>query len=1011
MQNKGAILVLAITLALVSLYQLSFTFVTYKVKQDAKEYAQGDLNKEIRYLDSIADLTKDDWSFLGNSFRECQQKEINLGLDLKGGMNVILEISVPDIVKALSNNSTDTTFLHALDRAKEMQKNSQEDFITLFGQAFEEIAPDARLAAIFNTIELRDKIDFNSTNEDVLRVLKGETQDAIDNAFTILSSRIDRFGVVQPSIQRLSTQGRIMIELPGVKDPQRVRKLLQETANLEFWETYENSEVGPYLAQANNLLREILKAEAVQDTSKISGQTEASATGQSTTAIPGDTSEATDTSASELINLISQDTTQQQEAQSLDAFKSQNPLYGVLIPNTDREGNFVPGSVVGFAHGRDTATVNRYLKMKQVRALFPRDLKFQWHFKPYKYDPAQSLYELHAIKVTTRDNQAPLTGDVIIGAREEFDQNTGEAKVTMSMNAEGAKIWARLTRENVGRAIAIVLDNYVYSAPRVNSEIKGGNSEITGDFTIEEAQDLANILKSGKMPAPANIIQEAVVGPTLGKEAINAGLNSFLIAFLVVLIYMIFYYSSRAGVVADIALLVNMFFILGVLASLNAVLTLPGIAGIVLTVGISVDANVLIYERIREELRAGKGIKMAISEGYRNARSAIIDANVTTFLTGIILYIFGTGPIRGFATTLVIGILTSLFAAIFITRLIFERSLKRNNKLTFASKVSERAFANLDIKFIEKRKAAYVISGILVAIAIFSLVTRGLSTGVDFTGGRTYVIRFDSAYSTQDVSDALAKVLGKAPEVKIYGNDRQMKITTQYMIDDPSADDLVDQKMFEGLKPFYSSDTDFTKFAEEYKQSSQTVGPTIADDIKVQAVWAIFFSLIVMFVYIMLRFRNWRFGLGAVGALIHDSLIVLGLFSLLHGIMPFSLEIDQSFVAAILTVIGYSVNDTVVVFDRIREFLGIYRKRERREIMDMAINSTLSRTFSTSFSTFIVLLVIFLFGGEVIRGFTFALLLGVVVGTYSSIFIATPIVYDTLKKEETQRVLKGKARK
>ena len=998
MQNKGAILFLAITLVVVSLYQLSFTAVTYKVKQDAKAYAQGDLNKELHYLDSIAGLPKDKWSFLGNTFRECQQKEINLGLDLKGGMNVILEVSVPDIIKALSNYSKDTTFLRALKLAEEYQKSSSEDFVSLFGKAFETIAPGARLAAIFNTMELKDKIDFNSTNADVLKVLHKEVQDAIDNSFLVLSNRIDRFGVVQPTIQRLSTQGRIMIELPGVKDPSRVRKLLQETANLEFWETYDNSEVGPYLVKANDLLRNILAASG--DTTQANTPASAEkAGGQSKKAEKAAAASKDSVSASDsLLQLLQEDTTKKaNEQQSLEAFKKENPLFAVLRPNTTRDGKYVPGSVIGYAVAHDTSVVNRYLRMKQVRALFPRNMIFRWHFKPYKYAPGQNLFELHALKVTTRDGRAPLTGEVITSAREEFDQNTGQARVTMSMNAEGSKVWARLTRENVGRSIAIVLDNYVYSAPRVNSEIKGGNSEITGDFTIDEAKDLANMLKSGKMPAPAKIIQEAVVGPTLGKEAIHAGLTSFAIAFLIVLLYMMFYYSPRAGAVADLALFLNVFFIVGVLASLGAVLTLPGIAGIVLTVGTSVDANVLIYERIKEELRAGKGIKKAIAEGYKNANSAIIDANVTTFFTGVILYIFGTGPIKGFATTLVIGILTSLFSAIFITRLVYERMLKKNSVITFSTKLTEKAFSNMNFRFIEKRKIAYVISGLLILTAIVSLTIRGLSPGIDFTGGRTYVVRFDKAYPTQDVQKELAKVFGKVPEVKVYGNVDQLKITTQYMIDDPSADNLVDQKLYQGLKPFLGDNVDFQTFQEKYKQSSQTVGPTIAYDIKIQAMYAVLLALIFMFLYIMLRFRNWRFGFGAVAALIHDSLIVLGIFSLFYGIMPFSMEIDQSFIAAILTVIGYSVNDTVVVYDRIREYLRLYPKRAKEEVLDAAVNSTIGRTINTSLSTFLVLLVVFLFGGEVIRGFIFAMLIGVFVGTYSSIFVATPLVYDTMK--------------
>ena len=1005
MRNKGAILVLAIALTAVTIYQLSFTVATSLVKKDAANYAQGDLVMELDYLDSIASLKKDEWNFLGNTYRECQEKEINLGLDLKGGMNVILEISVIDIIQSLSNYSTDTTYQRALRLALQYQKTSQEDFVNLFGRAFEEVDPNARLAAIFNTLELRNRIDFNSTNQDVLKVIREETENAIKNAYNILESRINRFGVTQPSIQRLGTQGRIMIELPGVKEPQRVRKLLQGTANLEFWETYENSEVASYLLEANTKLKDVLAAQKSlndtlqQESSELLAEAEDLTTPQDTAGVES------------LLDLMEADSSLEiEQAQSLDQFKDENPLFAVLYPNTTRDGQFQTSSVIGYSHYRDTAKVNSYLHLEQIRSIFPRDLKFMWHWKPYKYDESQSLYELHAIKVTTRDGRAPLSGDVITAAREEFSQTTGDAKVTMNMNTEGSKVWARMTRENIGRFIAIVLDGYVRSAPGVSNEIKGGSSEITGDFTISEAQDLANILKSGKLPAPAKIIQETVVGPSLGQEAIQSGLNSFLIAFVIVLLYMIFYYSYRGGFVADIALIVNMFFLMGVLASLGAVLTLPGIAGIVLTIGISVDANVLIYERIKEELRSGKGIKLAIKDGYKNAYSAIIDANVTTLLTGAVLFFFGTGPIKGFATTLVIGIFTSLFSAIFISRLIFEKLLDKNAKLTFATSVTENIFKNVNINFLQKRKIFYAISGIIILIGIASLFTRGLNSSVDFTGGRTMIVRFPEVQSTVDIQNLLKDVFEEAPEVKVFGDDRQMKITTQFMIDDPESDDLVEDKLYEGLKPLLRDDVSKEEFLSDYRMSSLTVGPTIADDIKVRAVWVILLSLFFMFIYIVIRFRNWQFGMGAVVALLHDTLIVLGIFSLFYGIFPFSLEIDQAFIAAILTVMGYSVNDTVVVFDRIREYVGLYRKRERSEILNIALNSTLSRTLSTSLSTFVVLLTIFIFGGEVIRGFTFALMVGVVVGTYSSLFVATPVVYDTIRKSETTRVLKAKRR-
>ena len=1004
MRNRGVIILFALALTFVTIYQLSFTVRSYFVKQHAVEYAKGDLGKEIDYLDSIAGLNKDEWSFLGNTFKEVQEKELNLGLDLKGGMNVILEISVVDVIKALSNNSKDTTFVRAIQLAQDYQKDSQEDFITLFGNAFQEIDPNARLAAIFGTLSLKEKVDFNSTNQEVLKVLKDETQGAIDNSFNILRSRIDRFGVAQPNITMLETQGRIMVELPGVRDPERVRNLLQSTAQLEFWETYENSEVYPYLIEANNILREIQ--------GDIMPEEDAGKSEDSEIKIESESVALQDSAVEEsLLDMIEADTMAETgDPENIEQFNLENPLFAVLYPHIIN-GQLVPGCVIGYSHYRDTAKVNEYLSMKQIRSGFPRDLLFFWSVKPYKYDDTQTLYELRGIKVTTRDGKAPLNGDVVTTARTAQSQYSSAVEVNMSMNAEGAKIWARMTRENVGRCLAIVLDGYVRSAPTVQNEIKGGSSEITGDFTIEEANDLANILKSGKLPAPANIIQEAIIGPSLGKEAIHSGLNSFLIAFLVIMLYMVFYYSRRAGLVADIALIVNMFFLLGVLASLGAVLTLPGIAGIILTIGISVDANVLIFERIREELKAGKGIKLAIADGYKNAYSAIIDANVTTLLTGIVLYLVGTGPIKGFATTLVIGILTSLFSAIFITRLIFLQVLSRNNKLTFATKITEGAFKNTKVDFLAKRKIFYVISGVVILLGVFSLFTRGLNTGVDFTGGRSYVVRLKQKADIEEIKSNLAVSFNEAPGVKIFGNDHQVKITTKFMIEDKNADNEVEAKLHEGFLPIIGGDVSLNEFLSDYRQSSQTVGPTIADDIKVQAVWAIFLSLVFIFLYILLRFRNWQYGLGALAALVHDAFFILGIFSIFYGMLPFSLEIDQAFIAAILTVVGYSINDTVVVFDRIREYMGIYRKRERAEIMNLALNSTLSRTFSTSLSTFIVLLSVFVFGGEVIRGFAFALLIGIIVGTYSSLFIATPVVFDTIRKAGTIRVLRGKKHK
>ena len=788
---------------------------------------------------------------------------------------------------------------------------------------------------------------------------------------------------------------------------------------LEFWETYDNSEIFPYLQQANGRLREILDAEAAlreseADLAEGSGEQTEPSQAEEMNPLLAELEQQADTGDQEL-SLLDQitadslmgDTT---AALTLEQFVEENPLLGILQPNVTRQGQFVPGAGIGFAHFHDTAKVREYLNMNQIRSVFPRDVRFHWDMAPY--DEAENYFILYSLKLTGRDGRPPLEGGAVTSASVDFAQTGGAPTVTMGMNREGAQVWARLTRDNVGKAIAILLDGFVVSAPTVNEEIPNGRSTISGNFTYADAEDLSNVLKSGKLPAPARIIQEAIVGPSLGQAAIKSGMNSFLLAFLVVLLYMVFYYSRRAGLVADFALITNMFFLMGVLASLGAVLTLPGIAGIVLTIGMSVDANVLIYDRIREELIAGKGIKLAIADGYKNARSAIIDANVTTLLTGIILLVLGTGPIKGFATTLVIGISTSLFSAIFITRLIYEKMLTKNMKITFATKLTENAFRNTNIQFLGNRKIFYVISSIIVIAGIVSLLTRGLNQGIDFTGGRTYVVKFEESVNTEDIQNSLEGVFGAPPQVITFGADNQVRISTKYKIDENAVevDEEVEQMLYEGLQPFIGDDVSFESFLSEYRQSSQKVGPTIADDIKVQAIWAILFSLVVIFIYILIRFRNWQYGLGAVAALVHDVLIILGIFSLFYGIMPFSLEIDQAFIAAILTVVGYSINDTVVVFDRIREYVGLYRKRERTEIINMALNSTLSRTFSTSLSTFFVLLMIFLFGGEVIRGFTFAMLIGVVVGTYSSLFIATPVVYDTILKSETTRVLKGKRR-
>ena len=998
MQNKGAILTFAILLAAVCVYQLSFTWKSQQIKKDAVEYAQGNPDLEFQYLDSMSGEVV--YNFLGLkkfTYKDVRELEMNLGLDLKGGMNVTLEVEVKDIIRSMSNNSTDETFVRALARADEVKMNSQEDYVTLFGKAFEEIDPNAKLASIFNTLELRDRVNFNTTNAQVLDIIRSETNAAIDNAFNIIRTRIDRFGVAQPNIQQLQTRGRILVELPGVKDQNRVRSLLQGTANLEFWETYENSEVYPYLLQANERISELKELEKESaPVEEVAGQAE----------VEKDTSSAENSLLAEM-EATEADTTE--GIDNLANFQNKYPLFALLNPSTDQAGQLLHGPSIGIAHSKDTSAINAYLRMQQVRNLFPRDMIFKWTAK--SLDEAGLYYRLIALKVTTRDGKAPLDGDVITDARQDFDRMGSNPEVSMQMNSEGAKIWQRMTKENIDKSIAIVLDGYVRSYPTVQGEIPSGRSSITGLESVEEAKDLANVLKSGKMPAPARIMQEEIVGPSLGHEAIRSGLLSFALAFVLVLAYMLFFYSKNAGLAANIALLANMFFIIGILASLGAVLTLPGIAGIVLTIGMSVDANVLIYERVQEELRAGKGVKLAISDGYKNAYSAIIDGQVTTLLTGIVLYLFGSGPIKGFATTLIIGILTSLFSAIFITRLIFEWYLKKGGRILFTSTVTDNWLRNTKIKFLEKRKVAYIISGALIVLSIGSFITRGLNYGIDFKGGRTYVVRFDEEVKVSDVQASLVDVFESAPEVKIFGESNQVKITTDYRIEDNSeeVDNEVEALLMQGLQEggFIGSDLTLEQFTDKYQQSSQKVGPTISHDIRRDAIFAIGFSLIIIFLYILMRFRNWQYGLGAVAALAHDALIVLGIFSLLHGLLPFSLEIDQAFIAAILTVLGYSINDTVVVFDRIRETIGLHPKRRTEENADEALNSTLRRTFSTSLSTFVVLLAIFLFGGATIRGFTFALLVGVVVGTYSSIFIATPIAYDT-RKRVAKVIAKGK---
>ncbi len=1009
MQNKGLIRFLAVCLALICAFYLSFSLVTSHYDKKAKEYAAGDAVKEYQYLDSIA--TQKVW--FGYTLKECREKEINLGLDLKGGMNVTMEVSVPDILDALSGHNETPNYKAALAQAKENQKKSGADFVTLFIEAYKEIDPQAQLASVFSTFELKDKVTLNSTNDEVEKVIREEVDGAIQNSFNVLRTRIDRFGVVQPNIQKLAQPGRILIELPGIKEPERVRKLLQGSANLEFWETYEASELLPMLAQIN---REYAATAP-----------EAEAEEAAAEEVKAEEAPKAENEIAGLVDNLGADSVaaEADQAAQVAEYKKNNPLFAILNPSVNQAGQAYRGPVVGTVHYVDTAKVNAMLNSQIAKAVLPRDARFYWTVKAV--DEAGSYYNLVALKAQ-RDGRASLEGDVITDARADFGQLSAYANVSMSMNAEGAKTWQRLTKDNIGKSVAIVLDGYVYSFPTVQNEIAGGNSQITGNFTVEEAKDLANTLKSGKMPAPARIIEESVVGPSLGREAIRSGLWSFALGFILILIYMIFYYGWIPGLIADAALCCNVFLLVGVLASFSAVLTLPGIAGIVLTMGMAVDANVLIYERIREELRAGKGMRKAIEDGFKGAISAIVDANVTSFLTGMILAIFGSGPIKGFAVTYMIGIVSSFVTAVFITRLLLEDYAKRDDakELSFTTRLMKNFLQDIHFDFVAARKWAYCLSGALVIFAILGLEPHlfgRLNLGIDFSGGRNYVVRFDKSINTQDVRENLDNVFKATLEegetfglnVITYGNDaNQVRISTNYRIheDNAEADEAIEALLYEGCKPYLGEEITFEDFrstdsnAEVGIMSSQKVGPAIADDIKTSAVWAVFAALIVIFLYILLRFRNFAYSVGALAALAHDTVIILGLYAILWKIMPFSMEIDQAFIAAILTVIGYSINDTVVIFDRVREYNGLYPKREKQININDALNNTLSRTFSTSMSTFVVLLAIFVFGGETIQGFVFALLMGVIVGTYSSLFIASPIAYDIQRAQAKRAELK-----
>ncbi|MDD2436499.1 MAG: protein translocase subunit SecDF [Massilibacteroides sp.] len=985
MQNKGFVKVFSTLLTLVCLFYLSFSFVTRHYNSKAAEFANGDPVKESQYLDSLS--TQKVW--LGYTLKECREKEISLGLDLKGGMNVVLELNVADVIRSLSNNNQDENFGKALTSAYQRQATSQKDFIDLFVEEYKKIDPNVRLASIFSTFELKEKITPQSSDAQVVSVLREELKSAIDNSFNVLRTRIDRFGVVSPNIQRLETTGRILVELPGVKEPERVRKLLQGSANLEFWETYTLPEIYQNLIAADKILATVLK----------NTEEEASATTDTVKNESIKDSIVTNEADSLLAKIASPET---KETQSFEEFAKEHPLFALLQIN-QYNGQLSPGTVVGYAQKNNMAKIDEYLEMKQVKDVLPRNLSLKWGVKAI--DEKETLYELYAIKVTNRDGTPALGGDVVTDANADFVQQAGrsEQQVSMSMNAEGAKEWARLTKENIGKSVAIILDDMVYSAPVVNQEITGGRSQISGHFTPEEAKDLANVLKSGKMAASIHIVQEDVVGPSLGQEAINSGIISFVLGLLILAIYMCVFYGLLPGMIANAALFVNIFFTMGILASFQAVLTLPGIAGMVLTLGMAVDANVLIYERIKEELRAGKTMGKAISDGYQNAFSAIFDSNITSILTGIVLFYFGTGPIRGFATTMIIGLFASFLTAVFLTRIVYEALLAKDKlkNVTFITSLTKNFLTNPNFNFLGKRKIGYIIPVAIILLGAISMMTIGLNNGIDFTGGRNYIVRFKQEVKTDEVRNLLATNLEGTVNVITIGSSDQVRISTNYKIadNDPLVDEEIEKKLYSGLSSLMPEGTTLEVFKSDFIQSSQKVGPSMADDIKNSAIFAVIFAMLCMAVYILIRFRDYAFSAGVFVSVFTVTLCIVSFYTLLWKILPFSMEVDQTFIAAILTIIGYAINDTVVVFDRIRETISIYPKRDRFQVINHALNSTLARTFSTSFSTFIVVLCIFLLGGSTIQSFTFAILIGVVIGTYGTLFIATPIAYEIQKRK------------
>ena len=994
MQNKEFVRVFAILLTLVCVFYLSFSFVTRYYTNKAKEYAKGDEKVEQDYLDSLAN----EKVWFGNwTLKDCREMEISLGLDLKGGMNVILEVSVPDVIKTLADNKTDEAFNQALSTAAKQATTSQDDVITLFVREYHRLAPDQPLAQLFATQQLKDKVNQKSSDAEVEKVLREEVKAAVDNSYNVLRTRIDRFGVVQPNIQSLEDKmGRIMVELPGIKEPERVRKLLQGSANLEFWETYNANEVAPYLQSADNKLRVLQSTQTAADSTAVDTvATEAPVVAQATS--------TTDSLAAALKG------ESKSQAADLEQIKKEHPLLAILQVNPNG------GPVVGYASYKDTAEINRYLSMPEVLSELPKDLRLKWGVSAVAFDPKAQTFELYAIKSTERNGRAAMEGDVIVDAKDDYDQY-GKPCVSMSMNTDGARRWAQLTKQNINRSIAIVLDGYVYSAPNVMNEITGGNSVITGHFTPDETKDLANVLKSGKMPAPAHIVQEDIVGPSLGQASINAGIISFIVALVLLMIYMCSMYGFIPGMVANGALILNLFFTLGILSSFQAALTMSGIAGMVLSLGMAVDANVLIYERTKEELRAGKGVKKALADGYSNAFSAIFDSNLTSIITGIILFNFGTGPIRGFATTLIIGILISFFTAVFMTRLFYEHFMGKDKllNLTFCTGISKNLMTNTHFDFMGRRKVWMTTTLIVVVVCLGFLFTRGLSQSIDFTGGRNFKVQFEKEVEPEQVRELISSKFGDANvSVIAIGTDgKTVRISTNYRIQEEGSnvDSEIEAYLYETLKPLLTQNISLETFIDRENHtggsiiSSQKVGPSIADDIKVSAIWSVVLALIAIGLYILLRFRNIAYSIGSVAALACDTIVILGAYSIFWGILPFSLEIDQTFIGAILTAIGYSINDKVVIFDRVREFFGLYPKRDKLTLFNDSLNTTLARTINTSLSTLIVLLCIFILGGDSIRSFAFAMILGVVFGTLSSLFVASPIAFMLLKKKNEEVV-------